>query len=112
MKHLLLIPNNVDTWNSLSAREIGAIMQAHTSLQQELKDSGEFVEAHELGEEATFVRRNGRTCTVTDGPFIETKEIVAGYYIVDCVDLARAVEIAGKLGEAALWPIEVRRIDP
>jgi hypothetical protein len=49
---------------------------------------------------------------VTNGPFIETKEIVAGYYIVDCMDLARAVEIAGKLGEPTLWPSEVRRIDP
>lgn len=112
MKHLLLIPTNVDTWNTLSETEIGAIMHAHTSLQKELRASGEFVEAHELGEEAKFVRRIGSTSTVTDGPFIETKEIVAGYYIVDCVDLARAVEIAGKLGEAALWPIEVRRIDP
>ena len=112
MKHLLLIPNNVETWNKLPASEIEAIMQAHTSLQQELRASGEFVEAHELGEEAKFVRRNGSACSVTDGPFTETKEIVAGYYIVDCVDLARAVEIAGMLGESTLWPIEVRRIDP
>lgn len=112
MKHLLLIPNNVDTWNALTAPETGAIMQAHASLQQELRATGEFVEAHELGEEAKFVKNSGGTCTVTDGPFMETKEIVAGYYIVDCVDLARAVEIAGKLGEATLWPIQVRRIDP
>ena len=112
MKHLLLIPNNVDTWNALSASEIAAIMQAHTALQQEIRASGEFVEAHELAEEAKFVRNNGITCTVTDGPFMETKEIVAGFYIVDCVDRDRAAEIAGKLGEARLWPIEVRRIDP
>lgn len=112
MKHLMLIPNNVDTWNALTEAEIETIMQAHTSLQQELRASGEFVEAHELGEEAKFVRKNGNTCTVTDGPYLETKEIVAGYYVVDCVDMARAVEIAGKFGEARLWPIEIRRIDP
>lgn len=112
MKHLMLIPNNVDTWNALSASEIETMMQAHTTLQEELRASGEFVEAHELGEEAKFVRNNGNTRTVTDGPYMETKEIVAGYYIVDCVDMDRAVEIAGKLGEAMLWPIEVRRIDP
>ncbi|MCZ2403430.1 hypothetical protein IV498_09605 [Paenarthrobacter sp. Z7-10] len=112
MKHLLLIPNNVDTWNALSASELEEIMQAHTSLQKELRASGEFVEAHELGEEAKFVKMNGNRCTVTDGPFIETKEVVAGYYIVDCVDMARAVEIAGKFGEARRWQIEVRRIDP
>lgn len=112
MKYLMLIPNNVDTWNALPASEIEAIMQAHTSLQKELRASGEFVEAHELGEEAKFVKMDGSRRSVTDGPFIESKEIVAGYYIVDCVDMDRAVEIAGKFGEAKLWPIEVRRIDP
>lgn len=112
MKHLLLIQNNFDTWNALPASEIDAIMEAHTSVQKELRASGEFVEAHELGEEAKFVRNNGGGPTVTDGPFIETKEIVAGYYVVDCVDMARAVEIAGKFGEARLWPIEVRPMDP
>jgi hypothetical protein len=112
MKHLMLIQNNVDTWNALPEAQIEAIMQAHTALQQELRASGEFMEAHELAEEATFVRNDGNTCTVTDGPYIEAKEIVAGYYIVDCVDTARAVEIASKFGEASLWPIEIRRIDP
>lgn len=112
MKHLLLISINVDTWNALSASEVKTIMQAHANLHEELQASGEFVESHELGEQATFVRNDGGTRTVTDGPFMETKEIVAGYYIVDCADQDRAVEIAGKLGEARLWPIEVRRIEP
>jgi hypothetical protein len=112
MKHLLLIQNNVETWNELPTSEIEAIMRAHAAVQQELRATGEFVEAHELGEEAKFVRNSSGTYSVTDGPFIETKEIVAGYYIVDCADMGRAVEIAAKFGEARLWPIEVRRIDP
>lgn len=111
MKHLMLIPSNAETWKALSASEIDAIMQAHGSLQKELTASGEFVEAHELSEEAKFVTSSGGRYTVTDGPFMEIKEFVAGYYIVDCVDMERAVEIAGKLGEARLWPIEIRRID-
>ena len=78
MKHLILIPSNVDTWNALSAAEIEAIMRAHASLQKELRASGEFVEAHELGEEAKFVTSDGDSCTVTDGPFMETKEFLAG----------------------------------
>lgn len=112
MKHLLLIPIDVDTWNQLSAGEIEVIMKAHAAVQRELRASREFVQAHELAEEAKFVRNNGITVTATDGPFTETMEIAAGFYVVDCVDLDRAVEIAGKLGEAKLWPIEVRRIDP
>lgn len=112
MKHLILIPSNADTWNALSAAEIEAIMRAHASLQKELRASGEFVEAHELGEEAKFVKSEGDSCTVTDGPFMETKEFLAGFYIVDCVDMERAAEIAGKLGESTLWPIEIRQINP
>lgn len=110
MKHLISIPNNADTWKELPEAEIEGIMQAHASLQKKLTASGEFVEAPELSEEAKFVKSNDGSCTVTDGPFMETKEFVAGYYIVDCVDMERAVEIAGKLGEAKLWPIEIRRI--
>ncbi|MGV8896049.1 MAG: YciI family protein [Rhodoglobus sp.] len=110
MKHLLLIPSNVETWESLPATEIEAIMGAHASLQKELIASGEFVEAHELSEQAKFVTSKDGRSTVTDGPFMETKEFVAGFYIVDCVDITRAAEIAGKLGESKLWPIEIRQI--
>jgi hypothetical protein len=112
MKYLLLIHNDPGTWNALTAGDVEAVMGAHSALQRELRESGEFVEAHELAEEATFVRMDAGGMTATDGPFLETKEIVAGYYVVDCVDLERAAEIAGKLGEARLWPIEVRRVDP
>jgi hypothetical protein len=63
-------------------------------------------------EDATTVAVRAGEVVVSDGPFAETKEIVAGYYVVDCVDMDRAVEIAGKFGEARLWPIEVRPMDP
>ncbi|MFI5086349.1 MAG: YciI family protein [Actinomycetales bacterium] len=112
MKYLLLIHNDPGAWNALAAGDVEEVMRAHTALQRELRESGEFVEAHELAEQAMIVRTDAAGKTATDGPFMETKEIVAGYYVVDCVDLERAAEIAGKLGEARLWPVEVRRIDP
>lgn len=112
MKHLMLIPNDPEVWNALPSTELEVIMQAHAALEKELRASGEFVASHELSEEARFVKSDGGRYTVTDGPGTETREFVAGYYIVDCVDTDRAVEIAGKLGESRLWPIEVRRIDP
>lgn len=67
MKHLPLIPNNFDTWNALPEPEVEAITQAHTALQAEPRATGEFVEAHELDEEAKFVRADGGAFTVTDG---------------------------------------------
>jgi hypothetical protein len=60
--------------------------------------------------DATTVRvRNGETLT-TDGPFAETKEQLAGYFLVDCKDLDEAIEVAAKIPGARLGSIEVRPI--
>lgn len=60
--------------------------------------------------DATTVRvRNGETLT-TDGPYAETKEQLAGYFIVECKDLDEAIEVAAKLPGALEGSIEVRPI--
>jgi hypothetical protein len=60
--------------------------------------------------DATTIRvRNGETLS-TDGPFAETKEQLAGYYMVDCKDLDEALEVAAKLPGARYGSIEVRPI--
>ena len=46
----------------------------------------------------------------TDGPFIEAKEWVGGFYLVDCASIDRAVEIAGRFVEARYSPVEVRQL--
>ncbi len=53
--------------------------------------------------------RNGETLT-TDGPFAETKEQLAGFFIVDCKDLDEAIEVAAKIPGARYGSIEVRPI--
>jgi hypothetical protein len=86
-------------------------MAAHGALQQELKASGEFVDTNELPvDNAKIVRTKGGVSDVTDGPFVEIKEIVAGYYIVECAGIDRAIQIAGKLGEAEFGLVEVRQM--
>ena len=63
-----------------------------------------------LTSDATTVRvRNGETLT-TDGPFAETKEQLAGYFLVDCKNLDEAIEVAGKIPTARTGAIEVRPI--
>jgi len=47
---------------------------------------------------------------VSDGPFVEVTEIFAGYYIVECEGMDRAIEIAGKLAEAEFGLVEVREM--
>jgi hypothetical protein len=63
-----------------------------------------------LTSDATTVRvRNGETLT-TDGPFAETKEQLAGYFIVDCKNLDEAIEVASRIPGAKDGSIEVRPI--
>ena len=67
-------------------------------------------EALEPVETATTVRvRNGKT-TVTDGPFAETKEQLAGFYLIDAKDLNEAILVAAKIPPAREGSIEVRPV--
>jgi hypothetical protein len=87
---------------------------------EELKDAGELVGAEGLaGPQAARVVRAGKggAPEVTDGPFAEAKEFLAGYWIVDCDSTERAYEIAarasaapGKGGVPLNMPIEVREV--
>lgn len=114
MKYMLLIYGNQDTWDALSAEGMEAVYGAHRELLQELKASGELVATNGLTlADARIVRVADGVPAVTDGPFSEAKEVLAGYYLVDCADLERATELAGRLREAQYSPIEVRALmDP
>jgi hypothetical protein len=101
-----------------------ADVQAHIEFMhtfgQSLVNSGELVEAQGLAlpDEARIVTaRDGGPAAVTDGPFPESKEFLAGYWIVDVDSLERALEIAaegsaspGPNGVKLNHPIEVRQI--
>jgi len=113
MKFMILINGNLEGWTGLQENGSERLMAAHTQLFTELTASGELVETHELGTrpaEARVVRVADGAAVVTDGPFIEAKEIVAGYYIVDVASIDRATDIATRLIEAEFAPIEVRLI--
>ena len=99
-------------------------IKAHISFMmgfnKELKEAGELVGAEGLaGPEAALVVRAGKNGApeVTDGPFAEAKEFLAGYWIVDCENRERAYAIAarvsaapGKGGVPLNMPIEVREV--
>jgi hypothetical protein len=99
-------------------------IKAHIDFQQkfneELTETGELVDAQGLAgpEEAKFVVSDGASAPViTDGPFPESKELLAGYRVVDVDALERAIEIAAKASAAPgpdgvpiRQPIEVRQV--
>jgi hypothetical protein len=97
-------------------------VNAHIAFQHQvvgmLRERGEFVDAQGLSPAGTYVRYGGPgAAPVTDGPFAEAKELVAGYFVVDVDSEARAHDIAayassapGKGGEPIYEWIEVRPI--
>ncbi|HWE94085.1 MAG TPA: YciI family protein [Tepidisphaeraceae bacterium] len=73
---------------------------------------GHLIEAEALQPSSTTacVRvRNGKT-NVTDGPFAETKELVAGFYLIEARDVNEAIQIASRFPSAPLATIEVREV--
>jgi len=100
--------------------EITAHLDYYRALHQELVSSGELVESEVLTgpDLAKIVTSDGLTApVVTDGPFQEFKEWLAGYQIVDVESEARAIEIAAKIsavpgpgGAATQQPIQVRQV--
>ena len=77
-----------------------------------LREKGQLVAAEALQgvHTATTVRvRNGKV-SVTDGPFAETKEQLAGFYLIDASDLNEAIQVASKIPPARVGSVEVRPV--
>ena len=104
------------------SEEVGAAEQAErehvtpllAELHKSLREAGVLVGVNRLysTESATSVRvRDGNT-EITDGPFAITKEVLAGYYVVECADLDEALKLAARLPMAPWATIEVRPVLP
>ena len=80
-------------------------IDAHVTYMQEFADrlsgSGEFVDGQALAPEGLWVRYDGEgRPPVTDGPFAETKDLIAGWMVIDVDSYERAIELAGELSAA------------
>ena len=113
MRYMMLIYSQEN--EAATAEEMVVVAAAHKAVMEEARDHGVFRAADPLEDSsaATTVRiQNGRVL-VTDGPFAETKEQLAGYYILDCEDLDEALAWAAKIPTACAGLegcIEVRPI--
>jgi len=88
------------------------VLKRYGAFTQEVRDAGKLVAGDRLepSTAATTVRiRNGETLT-TDGPFAETKELLGGYYILECESLDEALAYAEKIPAAEHGAVEVRPV--
>lgn len=114
MRYMMLI-YTTETNDYRSPEETMAGASAHIALMAEAKRRGIFQAADPLEptSTATTVRLKNGKVLVTDGPFAETKEQLAGYYILDCKDLDEAIEWASKIPTVCggdMGCVEVRAI--
>ena len=109
MKYLLLkhyrgapepAGNNVP-FEEWSTEEFDAHVGYMGAFADKLKETGEYVSEQALSPEGAFVRSDGQgRPPVTDGPFAETKDLIAGWMIIDVESWDRAVKLAGELSAA------------
>ena len=112
MQYLLMIYQNEAEYAKNDAATTQKMLGEYQTFTQSIIQSGHFKGGDRLQPTttATTVRvRDGKTLT-TDGPFAETREQLAGYYMVDAKDLDSAISIAARIPGAKIGSIEVRPI--
>jgi hypothetical protein len=112
MKYLCLVYYDEKTMAAMTQAEWDALNRECIACGEGLRGSGHWIAGEALlptNTAATVRVRNGRAST-TDGPFAETKEQLAGFYMLDARDLNEAIQLAGKIPPARYGSVEVRPV--
>jgi hypothetical protein len=115
VKYLILIYGNPESraiWEGFSDAERAEGYAVYAALKEELVASGELIVTEALARPSLGKRvsvREGNTMT-TDGPFAEAKELLAGFFLLECESMERALEHAARVPEAELGLVEVRPV--
>ena len=115
MKYLCLLYGNQEKMSKLSKDEFAALVEKCKVHDAELQRTGAVRVVEPLDWDVTTVRAQGGKPTVIDGPFVETRDVVGSFMVIEARDLNDAIRIASlhpaaNLGEALGWGIEIRPI--
>jgi hypothetical protein len=112
MKYMLLVHHNEESFRKRSDAERNQMLQESVQLAQQLHASGQYLDAaplHPSSETTCVVVRDGRSL-VTDGPFVETREQLGGYFLIEAKDLEEAIGIATRIPGACIGTVEIRPV--
>lgn len=108
---MLMIYGNDEDWTQRSEAELAPIMAEHESFGNDLRKARAFVAADALqpSSTATTIRLKDGEPLLTDGPYIESKEQIGGFYLIDVENLDQALEWGTRLARfeenpVAVWP--------
>ncbi|GGT14980.1 YciI family protein [Nonomuraea spiralis] len=114
MKFLLIMQINQQVMDTLTEEQRDLIQNGHGAFMKTIQESGEMIGTQALGDPSTsaVVRTRNGLPAVTDGPYLEAKEYMGGYYMVDCESRERAIELAGMIPDSQIegLAIEVRPV--
>lgn len=110
MRYLCLIYLNEQELAAMPESQMSALNSRHLQFNDELLAGGQFIEAEALepGTATTCVGVRHGKAAITDGPYAETKEQVAGFYLIEAHDLDEALQVATRIPSAPLGTIELR----
>lgn len=116
MRFLLLAYGHEQKCKALTEDQMKALGKKCQERDEELKRTGKMVGAGSLSWDSMTIRPKDGKPTVTDGPFIEAREVVGGFIIIEARDMNEAIQIAklhpaATLGEELGWGIEIRQFD-
>jgi hypothetical protein len=114
MRYMLLICSDEKVEVKVPPAEMGALVEGHRRLAQELMDAGKMVVGERLrpDAEASRIRVKAGQHQVMDGPFAETKEGLGGFYLIECDSKQEALEWARKIPLREDGYIDVRPVWP
>ncbi|MGW1955331.1 YciI family protein [Streptomyces sp. NPDC001920] len=130
MKYLVMVQGTQADYEAMQGKasehsvawkpeEVQAMYAYMSALNDDLAETGEMVDGQGLAEPARIrhvtLGEDGKA-VITDGPYSETKELLAGYWVLDCASLERVTEIADRIircpqpARAPVYPVEIRPI--
>lgn len=112
MKYLILVHHDEEAFDKLSEVKRKEMLAESMQLTHQLHDNRQYVHASPLHPAATaiIVRVREGKQFVTDGPFVETREQLAGYFLIEARDLNEAIGIAARVPGGRIGTVEVRPV--
>jgi hypothetical protein len=114
MKFMLIMHVNPMIWEALTEEERNEVMKGHGAFMETIRASGELLGTTALADPSAsaVVRIRDGVPAVTDGPYLEAKEYLGGYYLIECDSRERALELAAMIPDARVegLGIEVRPV--
>ena len=112
MKFVFLIYHEEKTLDALPAKEMQTLVDGALDYDEEIRRSGHYIVSNALqrARTARTVRVRGGKVSTTDGPFVETKEQLGGFFLVEARDIDEACAVAARFPPARLGTIEVRPV--